>query len=83
MGSCVSQRSFVFLRECSQLSAKSMNAVFNDYLNSSTILKVFVEQFNNALWHKVENEIKSNFEFFKGKPYCVSLSPMMFFSGCK
>jgi hypothetical protein len=63
--------------------SKSMNAIFNDYLNSSIILKVFVEQFDNALWHKVENEIKSNFEFFKGKPYCVSLSPMMFLSGCK
>jgi hypothetical protein len=33
---------------------ESMNAFFDGYLNSFTILKVFVEQFDNALRHKVE-----------------------------
>ena len=53
-----------------------MNAFFNGYLHSSTTLKVFVEQFENALWNKVENDILSDFECFKGKLECSSSSPM-------
>uniref|UniRef100_A0A2N9EN72 Protein FAR1-RELATED SEQUENCE n=1 Tax=Fagus sylvatica TaxID=28930 RepID=A0A2N9EN72_FAGSY len=47
-----------------------------DYLHSSTTLKVFVEQFENALRNKVENEILSDFECFKGKLECSSSSLM-------
>jgi zinc finger SWIM domain-containing protein 3 len=43
---------------------------------SSTTLKVFVEQFKNALRNKVEKEIKSDFDCFKGKLECSSSSPM-------
>jgi hypothetical protein len=53
-----------------------MNAFFDDYLHSSITLKVFVEQFENALRNKVENEILSDFEYFKGKLECSSSSPM-------
>uniref|UniRef100_A0A2N9FIK8 Protein FAR1-RELATED SEQUENCE n=1 Tax=Fagus sylvatica TaxID=28930 RepID=A0A2N9FIK8_FAGSY len=42
----------------------------------STTLKVFVEQFKNALRNKVEKEIKSDFDCFKGKLECSSSSPM-------
>uniref|UniRef100_A0A2N9HSR9 Protein FAR1-RELATED SEQUENCE n=1 Tax=Fagus sylvatica TaxID=28930 RepID=A0A2N9HSR9_FAGSY len=39
-------------------------------------MQVFVEQFENAMRNKVENEILSNFECFKGKLECSSSSPM-------
>ena len=55
---------------------KSMNVFFDSYLHSSTTLKVFVEQFENALRNKVENEILSDFECFKNKLECSSSSPM-------
>uniref|UniRef100_A0A2N9HJ74 Protein FAR1-RELATED SEQUENCE n=1 Tax=Fagus sylvatica TaxID=28930 RepID=A0A2N9HJ74_FAGSY len=44
--------------------------------NNSTTLKVFVEQFENAMRNKVEKEILSDFESFKGKLECSSSSPM-------
>ena len=53
-----------------------MNAFFDDYLHNSITLKVFVEQFENALRNKVENEILSDFECFKGKLECSSSFPM-------
>jgi hypothetical protein len=56
--------------------SKSMNAFFDGYLHSSTTLKVFVEQFENALRNKVENEIKSDFKCFKSKLECSSSSSM-------
>uniref|UniRef100_A0A2N9EVK8 Protein FAR1-RELATED SEQUENCE n=1 Tax=Fagus sylvatica TaxID=28930 RepID=A0A2N9EVK8_FAGSY len=56
--------------------SESMNAFFDGYLYSSTTLKVFVEQFENAMWNKVEKEILSEFECFKGKLECSSSSPM-------
>ena len=56
--------------------SESMNVFFDDYLHSSTTLKVFMEQFENALRNKVEKEILSNFECFKGKLKCSSSSPM-------
>uniref|UniRef100_A0A2N9IND8 Protein FAR1-RELATED SEQUENCE n=1 Tax=Fagus sylvatica TaxID=28930 RepID=A0A2N9IND8_FAGSY len=42
----------------------------------STTLKVFVEQFEKAMRNKVEKEILSDFECFKGKLECSSSSPM-------
>ncbi len=64
MGSCDSQFQF--------LCGNVVNPAFginecDGYLHSSTILKVFVEQFDNAMRNKVENEILSDFECFKGK----------------
>uniref|UniRef100_A0A2N9EMN5 Protein FAR1-RELATED SEQUENCE n=1 Tax=Fagus sylvatica TaxID=28930 RepID=A0A2N9EMN5_FAGSY len=56
--------------------SESMNAFFDGYLHSSTTLKVFVEQFENAMRNKVEKEILSDFECFKGKLECSSSSPM-------
>ncbi len=56
--------------------SESMNVFFDDYLHSSTTLKVFMEQFKNALRNKVEKEILSNFECFKGKLKYSSSSPM-------
>ena len=73
--------------------SKSMNAFFDGYLHSSTTLKVFVEQFENALRNKVKNEIKSDFKCFKRsssvrhhllwKNSSKKLSPMRFLSGCE
>uniref|UniRef100_A0A2N9FFN3 Protein FAR1-RELATED SEQUENCE n=1 Tax=Fagus sylvatica TaxID=28930 RepID=A0A2N9FFN3_FAGSY len=56
--------------------SESMNTFFDGYLHSSTTLKVFVEKFENALRNKVEKEIKSDFECFKGKLECSPSSPM-------
>ena len=55
---------------------ESMNAFFDGYIHNATTLKVFVEQFENVLRNKVENEILSDFECFKGKLECSSSSPM-------
>ena len=55
---------------------ESMNVFFDGYIHSSTTLKVFMEQFENALWNKVENRILSDFECFKGKLECSSSSLM-------
>ena len=54
--------------------SESMNAFFDGYLHSSTTLKVFVEQFKNAMRNKIEKEILSDFECFKGKLECSSSS---------
>uniref|UniRef100_A0A2N9H352 Protein FAR1-RELATED SEQUENCE n=1 Tax=Fagus sylvatica TaxID=28930 RepID=A0A2N9H352_FAGSY len=56
--------------------SESMNAFFDGYVHSSTTLKVFVEQFEKAMRNKVEKEILSDFECFKGKLECSSSSPM-------
>ena len=45
-----------FARMSSTQRFESVKALFDGYLNSSTILKVFVEQFDNALRHKVEKK---------------------------
>uniref|UniRef100_A0A2N9IPY0 Protein FAR1-RELATED SEQUENCE n=1 Tax=Fagus sylvatica TaxID=28930 RepID=A0A2N9IPY0_FAGSY len=56
--------------------SESMNAFFDGYLHSFTTLKVFVEQFENAMRNKVEKKILLDFECFKGKLECSSSSPM-------
>ena len=53
-----------------------MNAFFDGYLFNSTTLKVFIEQFKNAMRNKIEKEILSDFECFKGKLDCSSSFPM-------
>ncbi|XP_028096510.1 protein FAR-RED IMPAIRED RESPONSE 1-like [Camellia sinensis] len=42
--------------------SESMNAFFDGYVNSKTTLKQFVEQYDNALRSKVENETKADFK---------------------
>ncbi|XP_028085338.1 protein FAR-RED IMPAIRED RESPONSE 1-like [Camellia sinensis] len=42
--------------------SESMNAFFDGYVNSNTTLKQFVEQYDNALRSKVENETKADFK---------------------
>lgn len=39
-----------------------MNAFFDEYVNSNTTLKQFVEQYDNALRSEVEKEAKTNFK---------------------
>jgi hypothetical protein len=56
--------------------SESMDAFFDGYLHSFTTLKVFVEQFKNAMRNKVEKKILLDFECFKGKLECSSSSPM-------
>ena len=40
---------------------EGMNAFFDGFINSTTTLKQFVVQYDNALWSKVEKEIEVNF----------------------
>jgi hypothetical protein len=56
--------------------SESMNALFDGYLHSSKTLKVFMDQFENAMRNKVEKKILSDFECFKGKLECSSSSLM-------
>ena len=65
-----------FARMSSTQHSELMNAFCNGYLHSSTPLKVFVEQFENALRNKIEKEIKSDFECFKSNLECLSSSPI-------
>ncbi|XP_047337857.1 protein FAR-RED IMPAIRED RESPONSE 1-like [Impatiens glandulifera] len=44
--------------------SESMNAFFDDYVHSKTSLKQFVEQYDNALKSKIENEKKMDFISF-------------------
>ncbi|KAK1265293.1 Protein FAR1-RELATED SEQUENCE 5 [Acorus gramineus] len=41
--------------------SESINAFFDDYVNSKTTLKQFVEQYDNALKSKIEKEEKADF----------------------
>jgi hypothetical protein len=71
MGSCISQFQFLCGNVINQRS-ESINVFFYGYLHSSTTLKVFVKQFEKAMRNKVEKEILSDFESFKGKLECSS-----------
>ncbi|XP_042942856.1 protein FAR1-RELATED SEQUENCE 5-like [Carya illinoinensis] len=44
--------------------SKSMNAFFDGYVHAKTNLKEFVDQFDNALRKKIENENASDFQLF-------------------
>ncbi|KAG2726407.1 hypothetical protein I3760_01G111200 [Carya illinoinensis] len=56
--------------------SESMNAFFDDYVHSKTNLKEFVDQFDNALKKKIENENQAEFQSFSGTIPCVSRSPI-------
>ncbi|XP_042957997.1 protein FAR1-RELATED SEQUENCE 4-like [Carya illinoinensis] len=56
--------------------SESMNAFFDGYVHSKTNLKEFVDQFDNALKRKIENENQAEFLSFSGIIPCVSRSPI-------
>jgi len=41
--------------------SEGINVFFDDFINSTTTLKQFVVQYDNALWSKVEKEIEPDF----------------------
>ncbi|XP_042944710.1 uncharacterized protein LOC122278597 [Carya illinoinensis] len=49
-----------------------MNAFFDDYINSKTTLKQFVDQYDNALRRKIENELAANFSSFHTQISCIT-----------
>ncbi|XP_042962464.1 protein FAR-RED ELONGATED HYPOCOTYL 3-like [Carya illinoinensis] len=51
-----------------------MNAFFDGYVHAKTNLKEFVDQFDNALKKKIENEISSDFHLFSVSIPCISRS---------
>ncbi|KAF5462934.1 hypothetical protein F2P56_018897 [Juglans regia] len=55
--------------------SESMNAFFDDYVNSKTTLKQFVDQYDSALRRKVENEAIADFNSFNTEISCISRYP--------
>jgi hypothetical protein len=55
--------------------SESMNAFFDGYVHSSTSLKEFVDQYDNALRSKVEKENLADFSSFNVMISCVSEFP--------
>ena len=53
-----------------------MDAFFNGYVHAKTNLKEFVDQYDNALRKKIENEISSDFHSFSVTIPCISRSPI-------
>ncbi|XP_042958181.1 protein FAR-RED ELONGATED HYPOCOTYL 3-like [Carya illinoinensis] len=53
-----------------------MNAFFDGYVHAKTNLKEFVDQFDNALRKKMENEISSDFQYFSVTIPCISRPPI-------
>ncbi|GLT53007.1 hypothetical protein SLA2020_263070 [Shorea laevis] len=52
--------------------SESMNAFFDGYVRPSTTLKQFVDQYDNALRKKVENEAFADFSSFNSTLPCVT-----------
>jgi hypothetical protein len=52
--------------------SEDMNTFFYGYVHSSTTLKEFVDQYDNALRKKVENENVADFDSFNATVSCVS-----------
>ncbi|XP_022889254.1 protein FAR1-RELATED SEQUENCE 5-like [Olea europaea var. sylvestris] len=44
--------------------SESMNVFFDGYMHSKTSLKQFVEQYERALWNKVEKKFQANFKSY-------------------
>ncbi|KAF5455808.1 hypothetical protein F2P56_025345 [Juglans regia] len=55
---------------------ESMHAFFDGYAHSETTLKEFVDQFDNALRKKVENEMAADFHSFNCTVPCISHLPV-------
>ncbi|KAG6667028.1 hypothetical protein CIPAW_01G072300 [Carya illinoinensis] len=56
--------------------SESMNAFFDNYVNSKTTLKQFLDQYNSALRRKVENEAVADFNSFNTEIPCISHYPL-------
>ncbi|TXG64276.1 hypothetical protein EZV62_011270 [Acer yangbiense] len=56
--------------------SESMNAFFYGYVHAKTNLKESVDQFDNALRKKIENENVANFHSFSVTTLCISRSPI-------
>ncbi|XP_042988794.1 protein FAR1-RELATED SEQUENCE 5-like [Carya illinoinensis] len=56
--------------------SESMNAFFDGYVHAKTNLKEFVDQFDNALRKKIENETSADFHSFSATIPCISRSPI-------
>ncbi|KAK1561951.1 hypothetical protein Q3G72_003731 [Acer saccharum] len=56
--------------------SESMNAFFDGYVHAKTNLKEFVNQFDNALKKKIENENVADFHSFSVTTLCISRSPI-------
>ena len=56
--------------------SESMNAFFDGYVHAKTNLKEFVDQFDNALKKKIENENVADFHSFSVTTPCISRSPI-------
>ncbi|XP_062083677.1 protein FAR-RED IMPAIRED RESPONSE 1-like [Humulus lupulus] len=52
--------------------SESMNVFFDGYVNSKTILKQFVEQYDIALRDKIEKENRDDFQSFSTSIPCVT-----------
>ncbi|KAF5481495.1 hypothetical protein F2P56_002139 [Juglans regia] len=52
--------------------SESMNAFFDGYVHARTNLKEFVDQFDNALKKKIENENQADFNSFNFTVPCIS-----------
>jgi hypothetical protein len=53
-------------------TSESMNAFFDGYVHSSTILKKFVDGYDNALRKNVENENIADFKSLNSTIACVN-----------
>ncbi|XP_042959355.1 protein FAR1-RELATED SEQUENCE 5-like [Carya illinoinensis] len=56
--------------------SEGMNAFFEDYVNTKTTLKQFVDQYDSALRRKVENEAIADFNSFNTKIPCITRYPL-------
>ncbi|XP_042954654.1 protein FAR1-RELATED SEQUENCE 1-like [Carya illinoinensis] len=56
--------------------SESMNAFFDSYVHAKTNLKEFVDQYDNALKKKIENENVADFHSFNVTIPCISRSPI-------
>ncbi|KAG6657029.1 hypothetical protein CIPAW_04G062400 [Carya illinoinensis] len=56
--------------------SESMNAFFDGYVHAKTNLKEFVDQFDNALRKKIENENAADFHSFNTAIPVISPSPL-------
>ncbi|XP_042962684.1 protein FAR1-RELATED SEQUENCE 5-like [Carya illinoinensis] len=56
--------------------SESMNAFFDGYVHAKTNLKEFVDQYDNALKKKIENENVADFHSFNLTIPCISRSPI-------
>ncbi|XP_042962556.1 protein FAR1-RELATED SEQUENCE 5-like [Carya illinoinensis] len=52
--------------------SEGMNAFFDDDVNSKTTLKQFVDQYDNALRRKIENELAVDFSSFHTQIPCIT-----------